>query len=108
MWGQYHQTGGEVGEAPDMAPAQRLMDLAHNWEVASDDAARAEIWRKMLAIHAENVFAIGILAEAPQPVVVSDRVQNVPDQAIWAWDPGAHFGIHRIDEFYLSDAGVSH
>ena len=24
-WGQYYQTGGEVGEAPDMPEAERLM-----------------------------------------------------------------------------------
>ncbi|MAY89266.1 MAG: peptide ABC transporter substrate-binding protein [Pseudooceanicola sp.] len=107
-WGQFHQTGGEAGEAPDMEPALALMDLAHDWEVASDDATRANVWRQMLAIHAENVFGIGILAGAPQPVVVSDRVQNAPTEAIWAWDPGAHFGIHRIDEFYLGEPGVSH
>ena len=58
---------------------------------------------EMLDIHALNQFAIGILSEAPQPVVVSDRLRNVPESANWAWDPGAHFGIHRIDEFFYED-----
>ena len=49
-------------------------------------------------------FAIGILSGAPQPVVVSDQFRNVPEVGIWAYDPGAHFGIHRIDEFYFEDA----
>ena len=55
----------------------------------------------MLKIHAENVFAIGIVAGAPQPVVVSHKLRNVPEKGIWAWDPGAHFGVHRPDEFYF-------
>jgi peptide/nickel transport system substrate-binding protein len=25
----------------------------------------------------------------------------VPEEAIWAFEPGAHFGVHRIDEFYF-------
>ncbi|NIZ14799.1 ABC transporter substrate-binding protein [Phaeobacter sp. HF9A] len=100
-WGQFYQTGGAVGEAPDMPPAERLMQLLHDWNMAEDTEARAEIWREMLKIHADNIFAIGLVAAAPQPVVVSDKLRNVPKVAIWAWDPGAHFGVHRMDEFYF-------
>lgn len=102
-WGQYYQTGGAAGEAPDMEPAQRLMELLHEWELAADDAERAEIWHQMLSIHADQVYGIGIVAAAPQPVVVSNRLHNVPEQAIWAWEPGAHFGVYRPDEFYFQD-----
>ncbi|GFE50781.1 peptide ABC transporter substrate-binding protein [Roseobacter cerasinus] len=103
-WGQYYQTGGTVGEAPDMPAAERLMELSYGWDQTEDPERRAEIWRVMLTIHAEQQFGIGILAEAPQPIVVSERLRNVPEEAKWAWDPGAHFGIHRIDEFYYEDA----
>ena len=58
----------------------------------------------MLAIHAEQQFGIGILAEAPQPVIASNRLRNVPEFATWAWEPGAHFGVHRPDEFFFVDA----
>ena len=50
-----------------------------------------------------SYYAIGILNGAPQPVVVSNRLRNVPEQAMWAWEPGAHFGIHRPDEFFFAD-----
>ncbi|MFK7867878.1 MAG: ABC transporter substrate-binding protein [Roseobacter sp.] len=103
-WGQYYQTGGEVGERPDIEPATRLMALNHEWSDSRDPSRREAIWREMLAIHAEQQFAIGILAEAPQPVVVSKRLRNVPKSGKWAWEPGAHFGVHRIDEFYFEDA----
>ncbi|MHA6264536.1 ABC transporter substrate-binding protein [Arenibacterium sp. CAU 1754] len=102
-WGQHYQTGGEAGEAPDMEPAIRLMELSHQWEKAQTDEERSAVWREMLAIHADQVFGIGILAEAPQPVVVSNRLRNVPQKGIWAWDPGAHFGIHRPDEFFFAE-----
>ena len=100
-WGQYYQTHGSAGTPPDMAPAQRLMTLAEDWEQATDRAARTDIWREMLSIHADQVFAIGVLSQAPQPVVVADRLRNVPETAVWAWDPGAHFGVYRPDEFWL-------
>jgi peptide/nickel transport system substrate-binding protein len=56
----------------------------------------------MLAIHADQQFGIGILAEAPQPVVVANSLRNVPEIANWAWEPGAHFGVHRMDEFFFT------
>ena len=102
-WGQFHQTGGEAGEAPDVEEAERLMALSFAWEEAGTAAEQEAIWREMLAIHADQVFAIGILAEAPQPVVVSDRMRNVPERGMWAWDPGAHFGMYRMDEFFIAD-----
>lgn len=102
-WGQYYQTGGSAGEAPDMEPAQRLMQLLQNWDEATTTEARSKAWREMLRIHADNVFGIGIVAGAPQPVVVSNRLRNVPKNGIWAWDPGAHFGVYRPDEFFFVD-----
>ena len=48
-----------------------------------------------------------IVSEAPQPIVVSNRLQDVPKTGLWAWDPGAHFGVHRMDEFFFTDAGTN-
>ncbi|WP_299367924.1 ABC transporter substrate-binding protein [uncultured Tateyamaria sp.] len=102
-WGQYYQTNGQAGEPVDMPAAQRLMELAAMWAAQPDTNTRSNVWREMLAIHADQQYGIGILSEAPQPVVVSDRLRNVPEFGKWAWDPGAHFGVHRIDEFYFAD-----
>ncbi len=102
-WGQHYQTGGEAGEPPDLPEAQRLMELAHDWEIATTDEQRQTAWSEMLKIHADQLYAIGILNGAPQPIVVSNRLRNVPEQAMWAWEPGAHFGIHRPDEFFFAD-----
>nr|WP_234171685.1 ABC transporter substrate-binding protein [Ruegeria pomeroyi] len=102
-WGQYYQTAGQAGEAPDLPEAQRLMELLHDWESAANDQARAAAWSEMLAIHADQIYGIGLLAEAPQPIVVSARMRNVPKKGMWAWDPGAHFGVHRMDEFFIQD-----
>ena len=88
---------------PDMPEAERLMELAHDWEIATTDDEREAVWREMLDIHASELYAIGILNGAPQPIVVSNRLRNVPQQAMWAWEPGAHFGVHRPDEFFFAD-----
>jgi len=102
-WGQYFQTSGQAGEPPDIAAAKRLMVLSEDWARTFDPEKRHEIWMEMLDIHAKNQFAIGIVAEAPQPVVVNKNLRNVPEKAIWAYSPGAHFGVHRVDEFYFEE-----
>lgn len=103
MWGQYYVTAGSAGEPPDLEPAKELLALADDWAHTTDREKRAAIWKEMLDIHAEQQFGIGILSEAPQPVVVSKNLRNVPEVAIWAYDPGAHFGVHRVDEFYFDE-----
>ncbi|HBS48742.1 MAG TPA: peptide ABC transporter substrate-binding protein [Rhodobacteraceae bacterium] len=105
-WGQHYQTGGTAGEAPDLPEAQRLMELAAEWEHAETTERRSEVWREMLAIHADQVYGIGELNRAPQPVVVNRKLRNVPEKAIWAWEPGAHFGVHRMDEFWIDEAAA--
>ncbi|WP_299689328.1 ABC transporter substrate-binding protein [uncultured Tateyamaria sp.] len=102
-WGQYYQTQGAAGERIDMPAAGKLMDLNRRWGQTRDPVQRAAIWREMLAIHADQQFGIGVLSEAPQPIVVSDRLRNVPEKGKWAWDPGAHFGVHRVDEFWFGE-----
>src|SRR3546814_7116064 len=37
-----------------------------------------------------------------QPIVVSNRLKNVPENGFWNWDPGAHFGIYHPDTFWLT------
>ena len=102
VWGEYYQTGGKTGSPPDMPEAERLMVLFQHWERAATEAERAVLWREMLALHDEMDFVIGLVAKAPQPIAVSRRLRNVPTEAIFAWDPGAHLGIHRIDEFFFA------
>ena len=102
MWGQYFQTHGKAGEPPDTPAGTRLLALFEAWNKASTSRERGQVWREMLAIHAEEQFVIGLVSRAPQPVAVSRQLRNVPEQALFAWDPGAHLGVHRIDEFFYA------
>lgn len=100
-WGDYYETAGEGGEKPDWAPAQRLMELYESWLVSKTPEERTELWDEMLQIHADETIHIGLVSGVRQPVAVKS-VENVPLEGIYGWDPGAHFGIHRMDEFYMA------
>jgi peptide/nickel transport system substrate-binding protein len=101
-WGQFFETKGQAGEAPDLPMAKKLAELNGKWLVATDDDARTDLWQQMLQIHADETFTIGIVAGVMQPVVTSGKMKNIPDEAVYNWDPGAMFGIYRPDTFYYA------
>jgi len=72
MWGNYMQTGGKEGEAPEMEPVKELVALNKAWQGAESKAEKEKIWRRMLEIQADQVFTIGIVNSTLQPVVVND------------------------------------
>lgn len=102
-WGQYVQTGGEAGEPPDMDFGVRLIELYDAWRNSVDRYEKAAIIEEMLDIQADQVTSIGVVQGVLQPIVVSNRLQNVPGEAIFSWDPGAHFGMYRPDTFWRAD-----
>jgi len=104
-WGQYMETKGKAGEPPDLPAAAQLKDLYGQWLAATSEAEHARIWHEMLKIYADNVFSIGLVAGVLQPVVVNKRLRNVPEQGIYAWDPGAQFGIYKPDGFWFDTEG---
>jgi peptide/nickel transport system substrate-binding protein len=107
QWGQHYETRGKAGEAVDDADAKALLDLYNAWLHASETAEKERVWREMLRLHAENQWVIGTVAGSIQPIVVSDRLRNVPKKAIFSWEPTAMLGAYRVDEFYFdTDEGV--
>jgi len=105
MWGQYLETKGKSGEAVDIPDVQELQMRYKAWFAAKDSDERAEVWRKILEIHADDVFSIGLIAGVPQPVVVSNKLHNVPQEGIFNWVPGAFFGYYHMDTFWLTPDG---
>ena len=103
-WGQYHETRGTSGEEPDTDWARRLLALYEDWNAATTRQAQAAAWDAMLEIHAEETLTIGTVQGIPQPVAVSNILRNVPETAFYGWDPGAHFGLFRMDTFWRTDA----
>ena len=103
-WGQHFESSGQVGEPPDMPPAQELLALNERWLTSKSRDERASIWKRMFEIHADEVFTIGVIAGVRQPVLVRNTLRNVPADGVYNWDPGAQFGIYRPDTFWFDSA----
>jgi peptide/nickel transport system substrate-binding protein len=106
-WGDYAETSGKSGEAPNLAPAEKLYQLYTDWLGATSEEDQERIWHDMLGIWSDQVFSIGLIAGVLQPVVVNDRLRNVPVEGMYNWDPGAHFGIYKPDGFWFAEPGTS-
>lgn len=100
-WGQHMETNGDVGEKPDLGAATELLNYREDWLNAKDAIARKAAWDKILQIHADEVFSIGMICGVPQPVVVHNQLRNVPETGIYSWDPGAFFGMYRPETFWF-------
>lgn len=100
-WGQYAETKGKAGEPPDLPAAKTLEQDYKAWLAAPGTAGHAEIWHKMLGVWADEVYSIGTVGGVEQPVVVNNRLRNVPADGMFNWDPGAQFGIYKPDGFWF-------
>ncbi|MFL5115872.1 MAG: ABC transporter substrate-binding protein [Microvirga sp.] len=103
-WGQYVETKGKNGEACDVPEAKHLLALYERWMATADEAVHEQVWREMLANHAENQWSIGTLAGAFQPIVARNGLVNIPKKALYSWEPSAMLGVYRVDEFYWDKA----
>ncbi len=100
QWGVHYASKGSQGSAPDLPEVQQLVDLVHHWRRSRSHDERAEIWHRMLAIHADQVFSIGTVNGAQQPVVHSSRLRNVPEHGLIGFQPTSILGIYMPDTFW--------
>lgn len=102
QWGLYYLSRGQMGDVPSLPKIRRLLELYGDWASAYEYTKKEEVWREMLKINADQVFSIGTVNSVPQPVVVSNKLRNIPETALYAWEPGGHFGIYRTPTFWFS------
>ncbi|MEZ5823485.1 MAG: ABC transporter substrate-binding protein [Geminicoccaceae bacterium] len=102
-WGQYFETKGSAGEAPDLPEAQRLMELFGQWEAATDKDARKTAWNEILQIYSSQCYTIGLVANVLQPVASRMTLRNLPEEAVYNWEPHGQIGLYRPDTFWFAD-----
>ncbi|MDP6700778.1 MAG: ABC transporter substrate-binding protein, partial [Candidatus Latescibacteria bacterium] len=104
-WTQWYFTDGGNGEEP---PAQ-IKELLGWWERlrrATDEAERIAMGKKILRSQAENLWALGVIGLGPHPIVVSNRLRNVPRLGYWGWDSRWSWPYFP-ETWYLDGAGAN-
>ena len=102
VWGLHYLSNGQQGTAPDMPEAITLLDLLKKWKRASSKEERTQAWLSMLALYTDQVFSIGIVNSALQPVFSTTRMRNLPEQGLYSFNPTSYLGVYRPDAFWLA------
>ncbi|WP_429820092.1 ABC transporter substrate-binding protein [Ensifer sp. B1-9] len=101
VWGLNYLSHGEMGQPPDLPAAVELTELLQRWRHSAEDAERTEIWTRMLSIYTDQVFSIGIVNASLQPILVANKLRNVPETALYGFDPTCYFGVYKTDTFWI-------
>ncbi|MHC1551684.1 ABC transporter substrate-binding protein [Phyllobacterium sp. K27] len=106
LWGMYYLSLGQNGQAPDLPEAQELIRLQKSWRKSRSMDERTAIWHQMLSIFTSQVFSIGLINGTLQPVVHTNKLQNLPEQGLYGFDPTCYLGIYMPDTFWLETEHV--
>ncbi|MFT5894085.1 MAG: peptide/nickel transport system substrate-binding protein [bacterium] len=105
VWGLYRLSGHKQGRPADIAEVEKLGQLLDEWLLTSTTEQRVRIWQEMLDIHADQVFSIGTVNSALHPVARSERLQNVPEDGLYGFEPMSYLGVYMPDTFWYKGEG---
>ena len=102
LWGQWYSSQGESGEEPPEEVQTQLALYDELLTVASAEGQR-DLWLQIMDIHAENLYHMGICDRAAVPIVVTNRMRNVPETG-WDldWDRG-NIGTTNPAQYFKTD-----
>ncbi|MDE0963180.1 MAG: ABC transporter substrate-binding protein [Candidatus Latescibacteria bacterium] len=84
-WARWYRSDGARG----MEPPPEVKQLIAWWEVlrrTADVEERIRMGKNILRSQSENLWVLGVIGQGPHPVIVSDRLRNVPTDGYWGWD----------------------
>ena len=98
-WETWYVTGGDSGEEPP-AHMKELQDHYETMLYTTDEEERIAAGKAILESQAENIWTIGTVGLAPQPLLVDENLKNVPEEGLWGWDNRWAFPYHS-ETWYL-------
>ena len=84
-WSRWNLTDGDKGAEPS-PEAKELFAWWNEMNTTIDEQTRIELGKKILRSQAENLWTVGTVGIAPHPIVVSEKLHNVPESGYWGWD----------------------
>ena len=100
-WFMYLNSQGRTGEKPP----DRIMELYEIWlrmRSTTDVSQRAALGRQLIRSQAENLWGIGTVGRNTRPIIVSNRLKNVPSDGLWGY-PWLATALHHPEQFFLEE-----
>jgi peptide/nickel transport system substrate-binding protein len=97
LWGQYWRSLGTAGVKPPPV-IQELYD----WTDEFLETGGLEPAANILSSQAEHIWTIGVVGNAPQPLVVNNALTNVAPDGYWVWDSLWTWPVYPEQWFFKS------
>ena len=113
LWSRWLIASGEGEEPP-----QHIKDLYDVWKrmrATTDEDERVRLGKELIRSQAENLWGIGTVGETISPIIVSNRLHNVPQwmldengdqitgkRALWGWPWLATF-LHHPEQWFIEE-----
>ena len=104
-WVRWHRTDGEIGTKPP-AVIRELQQWSDEVYTTVDSERRIELGKKLLESNARNLWTIGTVGLAPQPVVISSKLRGVTNEGIWGWDNRWTLSYHPSTWYFESNTTI--
>ncbi len=85
LWAQWYATKGKSGEEPP-EEAKNLLTLWEKMQTTLSDEERIRLGKEILKSNAENLWTIGTVGLAPQPIIAKNYLRNIPEEGLWGYD----------------------
>lgn len=85
LWAQWYASKGKSGEEPPKE-VKRLITLWEKMQTTLSNKERIRLGKEILKSNAENLWTIGIVGLAPQPIIAKNFLRNIPEKGLWGYD----------------------
>jgi peptide/nickel transport system substrate-binding protein len=101
-WYEWWKSDGEAGEEPP-DDVKQLFDLTSQWQASTPGSDEyVSLIQEIVEIHRDHFWLIGTISEAPAITIVSNRMKNVPQWSVQAWDYYRTYPV-RTDQWYIEE-----
>lgn len=98
-WFLHFNSQGARGEQPP-DHIVKLYEIWRQMRSTIDDAKRVALGRQLIRSQAENLWGIGTVGRNRRPIIVSNRLHNVPAEGLWGY-PWLATVLHHPEQFFL-------
>ena len=95
LWGQYWRSLGTAG----VKPPPVIQDL-YDWTDKFLETGDTEWAGKILSSQAEHIWTIGVVGNAPHPLIFNNKLRNLTEDGYWVWDSLWTWPIYPEQWFY--------
>jgi peptide/nickel transport system substrate-binding protein len=101
-WAEWWKSDGASGEEPP-DDVKHLFEIVSEWKGTLPDTPEyTSLAKEIIGIHRDHFWLIGTITSAPGLTIVHNRLKNVPQWFVQAWDYYRTY-IVRTDQWYIEE-----